>query len=69
MSLFDSFLTSFYSFLTPFFSLEAEKTAQNKLDRKTATDKEAEKAEKSQQLADAEQKLEDTKVHTFRACM
>merc|ERR1719253_2141270 len=42
--------------------LMAEKTAQNKLDRKTATDKEAEKAEKSQQLADAEQKLEDTKA-------
>merc|ERR550537_1023969 len=45
-----------------FEDLMAEKTAQNKLDRKTATDKEAEKAEKSQQLADAEQKLEDTKA-------
>merc|ERR1719253_1382262 len=38
------------------------KTAENELNRKIATDKEAQKAEKSQMLAEAEQKLEETKA-------
>merc|ERR1719253_2021147 len=45
-----------------FEDLMAEKTEQNRVDREAATKKEGEKAEKSQQLADAEQKLEDTKA-------
>ena len=42
--------------------LIAEKTARNKLLRETATTKEGQKAAASQELADAEVKLADTKA-------
>merc|ERR1719201_1769334 len=45
-----------------FEDLMAEKTAKNKLLRETATTKEGQKAAASQELADAEVKLEDTKA-------